>query len=179
NTTGYNRTATCDRKYVLNRHKEILVDKTSRNGDVLIHSDHKFFYFLNPLRLAIKRTKSGATAHLHSITREIVSRHKFANFHFNEVEKLRIINKVNLVHEYYKCRYTYLTSKQDVLTSLRHRTIRCCYHKNSTVHLGSTRNHVLHIVGVTRTVNVRIVTLLSSVLDVCSVDGNTSFFFFR
>src|SRR5690606_1874709 len=53
------------------------------------------------------------------------------------------------------------------------------HYKDSTVHLGSTCNHVLHIVSVTRTVNVCVVTLVCSVLYVRGVDSNTSFFFFR
>ena len=48
-----------------------------------------------------------------------------------------------------------------------------------TVTSSSTGNHVLYIVGVTRTVNVSIVTVSGRILNVRSIDGNTSFFFFR
>jgi len=90
-----------------------------------------------------------------------------------------IVNKVNLVHEYNNTRYTNLTCKKDVLFRLWHWTVCCGNHKNCTVHLGSTSNHIFNVVSVTWTVNVRVVTRSCLILYVCSVDGDTSFFFFR
>ena len=66
-----------------------------------------------------------------------------------------------------------------MLTSLRHRTIGSCNYDNSTVHLRSTSYHILHIVGVTRTVYVCVVTICSFIFYVRGIDGNTTFFFFR
>ena len=61
---------------------------------------------------------------------------------------------------------------------LRHRTVSGGNHQNGTVHLGSTRNHVLHVVGVPRAVDVCVVTVLRFVLNVCRVDGNAAGLFF-
>ena len=68
---------------------------------------------------------------------------------------------------------------KDVLPCLRHWTVSSCYHKDGTIHLCCSRYHVLHIVGVTRTVNVCVVSVGSLVLYVSRVDGDTPFFFFR
>src|SRR5690606_11936540 len=65
-----------------------------------------------------------------------------------------------------------------MLTCLWHRAIRSGNHQYGTVHLSSTRNHVLNVIRVTWTVNVGIVTICGSVLYVGSVNGNTPFFFF-
>ena len=46
--------------------------------------------------------------------------------------------------------------------------------QDSAVHLGSTGDHVLDIVGVARAVNVRIVTLGGLILHVSGVDGDTT-----
>ncbi|EIW94272.1 hypothetical protein HMPREF1322_1798 [Porphyromonas gingivalis W50] len=53
-----------------------------------------------------------------------------------------------------------------MLASLRHRAVCSCYNDYSTVHLSSTGNHVLHIVGVTRTVYVSVVTISCLVFNV-------------
>src|SRR5690606_41973936 len=77
-----------------------------------------------------------------------------------------------------KSRDTYLTGKKNVLSGLWHRSVSGSNYKNCTVHLGCTSNHVLHVVSVTRTVNVCIVTRFSLILHVRRVDRDTSFFFF-
>src|SRR5690606_8197725 len=46
-------------------------------------------------------------------------------------------------------------------------------------HLGSTGDHVLHVVGVARAVNVRVVTNFGVVLYVSGVDGDTTSLLFR
>jgi hypothetical protein len=47
-------------------------------------------------------------------------------------------------------------------------------HQNGAVHLGGTGDHVLHVVGVPRAVNVRVVAVGRLVLDVRGVDGDAA-----
>ena len=61
-----------------------------------------------------------------------------------------------------------------MLVRLGHRTVRSSYYEDSTVHLGSTSNHVLHIVGVTRAVYVSVVTASRLILNVRGVDRDTT-----
>ena len=61
-----------------------------------------------------------------------------------------------------------------MLTSLSHGAVSGSDDQDSAVHLGSTGDHVLDIVGVTRAVHVSIVTVGRLILDVGSVDGDTT-----
>src|SRR5262249_7761104 len=65
-----------------------------------------------------------------------------------------------------------------MLLCLWHWTICSCNNQDSAVHLSRSSDHVLHIVGVTRTVNVRVVTIRCLVLNVCGINGDTTLFFF-
>ena len=67
-----------------------------------------------------------------------------------------------------------LTGQQQVLTSLSHGAVGGSDDQDSAVHLGSTGDHVLDIVGVARAVNVSIVTLVGLILHVSGVDGDTT-----
>src|SRR5690606_32951472 len=53
-----------------------------------------------------------------------------------------------------------------VLAGLRHRAVSSGNHQDRAVHLGSTGDHVLHVVSVTRAVDVSIVTGIGFVFDV-------------
>jgi hypothetical protein len=86
---------------------------------------------------------------------------------------------VSLIEENYQCRHSNLTSKEDVLASLRHWAISCGNHENTTVHLGSSSDHIFHVVGVTWAVNVSIVTICGLILNVSSGDGDTTLFLLR
>ena len=66
-----------------------------------------------------------------------------------------------------------------MLTSLSHRTVSGGNHEDCTVHLSSTGDHVLDVVGVTGGVHVCVVTLLGLVLHVGDVDGDTALTLFR
>ena len=83
-----------------------------------------------------------------------------------------------------------------MLLGLSHRTIGSSDNQDSAVHLSSTGDHVLDIVGVTRAVDVGVVTTLDLnavfaglvvvantvvglILDVRSVDGDTTLALFR
>ena len=67
-------------------------------------------------------------------------------------------DEVALVHEYDDVRYAYLTSEQDVFAGLCIGPSSCRYNEDCTVHLSSTGDHVLNIVGVPWAVYVCIVT---------------------
>ena len=71
-------------------------------------------------------------------------------------------------------RHVHLTGEQHVLVGLRHRTVRSGNYQDGTVHLSGTRNHVLHIVGVSRAVHVSVVAVGGLVLDVRRVDRDTA-----
>ena len=66
-----------------------------------------------------------------------------------------------------------------MLTRLGHGTVGCCDHEDGAVHLGGTGDHVLHIVSVTRAVDVSVVTILRFVLLVAGRDGDTTRLLFR
>ena len=57
-----------------------------------------------------------------------------------------------------------------MLACLRHRAVRRGNHKNSSVHLGRTGDHVLDIIGMTRAIDMGVVTVRRLVLHVGSRD---------
>ena len=66
-----------------------------------------------------------------------------------------------------------------MLTRLRHLTVRSGHHNDRTVHLGSTRDHVTDVIGVSRAVDVRVVAVGRLVLDVRGRDRDTTLLLFR
>ena len=130
------------------------------------------------MRITVKSTKSRTTDN-RAVLIEFIESEEFADFHFNEVKHLRVVNEVNLVHEHEDSRHVHLTGEKDVLASLRHRTISCSNYEDCTIHLSGTSYHVLYIVGVARAVYVSVVAGSSLILDVSGVDGDTTLFLFR
>ena len=59
-----------------------------------------------------------------------------------------------------------------MLPRLGHGTICGTYHQDRTVHLGSTRDHVLDVVGVPGAVHVGVVAVLGGVLLVAGSYGD-------
>ncbi len=66
-----------------------------------------------------------------------------------------------------------------MLTGLRHRTVSRATYQDSTVHLSSTGDHVLNVVGVSRAVYVRVVAGRGLVFNVRGGDGDTTLTLFR
>ena len=109
---------------------------------------------------------------------ELVAVEQLAQFHFNQFEQLFVVDLVALVQENNESRNANLTSKQDVLAGLWHGTVSSGHNQDTAVHLGSTGDHVLDVVGVSWAVNVGVVTILGFVLLVRSGDGDTARLFF-
>ena len=184
NTTLYstccNSTTTCDCEYVLNWHQERFVSVTNRIRNILINSVHEFHDLVAPLAGSIfKSLKSRTLDDRNVISRELILVQKVSDVHLNKLKKLRIINHITFVHEYYDVRYTYLTSKKNVLLCLSHNTVCSSNNEDSTIHLCSTSDHVLYIVSVARAVNVCIVTFCCLILNVCCGDRDTTCSLFR
>ena len=72
----------------------------------------------------------------------------------------------HLVQEHDDRRHADLAGEQDVLAGLRHRAVGRRHDQDRAVHLGGAGDHVLHVVGVARAVDVGVVPLLGLVLDV-------------
>ncbi len=139
----------------------------------------QFQDLLFPLSFAFQRFQCGTTYYRQVITREVVLGQQFANFHLDQFQQLFVIYHVALVHEHDDVRNAYLTTQQDVLTSLRHRAVSRCYYQDCAVHLGSTGDHVFNVVGVTRAIYVSVVAGSSVVFYVGGVDGDTTLTLFR
>ena len=165
-TTGSDGTTTRDREDIFDRHEEGLIDITWRQWDPGVDSVHQFHDLIFPLSFPVEGTEGRTTDNRRVVAVEVVAGEKLTHIHFYEFEHFFVVDHVALVHEDNKARNVYLASEKHVFARLRHRTIRSSYYDDSTVHLSSTRDHVLHIVGVTWAVNVSVVTVSRFVLNV-------------
>ena len=173
-TTGHNGAATGNGEDVLNGHKEGLVGLTNRIRNVGVNCFHELLNLSNPLGVTFESLQSRHADHGSVITVKLLRGEEVTNLHLDEVEKLFVINHVSLVQCHQQGGHANLASEQHVLTGLRHGTVGSSNHEDCAVHLCSTGNHVLDVVSVTGSVNVCVVTLLSLVLNVSDVNGNTA-----
>src|SRR6266852_88810 len=66
-----------------------------------------------------------------------------------------------------------------MLTRLRHWTISSTHHQDGTIHLSGAGDHILNVVGVTRTIDVGIVAMLGLVFQVGNRNRDTTFALLR
>ena len=109
---------------------------------------------------------------------EAVLAEQVADLHLDELDKLLVVDEVDLVDEDHDVRHTDLTGEQDVLAGLGHGAVRRGHDQDRAVHLGGAGDHVLDEVGVARAVDVRVVARRSLVLLVRDVDGDATRLFF-
>ena len=112
------------------------------------------------------------------VAREFVLREQFANFELDELEQFRIVDHVALVQEHDQRGNADLTGEQDVLAGLRHRAVGGRHDQDRAVHLRSTGDHVLHVVGVARAIDVGVVPVRGLVFDVGGRDRDAARLFF-
>ncbi len=179
--TRNNGTATRDREHVFDRHQERHVDRAFRRRDVGVQGvsqteDRRLADFG---LVAFEGLQGRTVDDRGVVAREVVLGQQLAQFHFDQLEQLGVVNHVALVHVHQNVRHANLASQQDVLAGLRHRAISGRANQDRAVHLGCTGNHVLDVVGVARAINVGVVTVGSFVFDVGGVDRDAARLFFR
>ena len=105
---------------------------------------------------------------------ELVLGQGLADLHLDQLQQLLVVHLIALVQEHDDGGHAHLTGQQDVLLGLSHGAIGGGDNEDGAVHLSSTGDHVLDIVGVARAVNVGIVTGIGLVLHVGGVDGDAA-----
>ena len=167
-------------EYVLNRHQERLVDITLRRGDVFVHCIQQSRELLAPgagfTSLQLFHGLEGAAGHHRNVVAgEVVLAQQFPNFHLHQLQQLFVVHHVGFVQPNHNGGYANLAGQQDVLTGLGHGAIGSGNNQNGSVHLSCPGDHVLHVVGVARAVNVGIVALFSFIFHVGRVNGDAPF----
>ena len=153
-----------------------------RNGwDEVVDGSHKFLdlLFADFRITAFESGQSRTRDDRNVVAREFVLGEQFADFHFDELEQLFVVDLVDLVQEHDQRRNADLTGEQDVLTGLRHGAVSRVHHKDAAVHLGRAGDHVLHVVGVAGAVDVGVVTGVRLVFHVRRRDRDPTRFLFR
>ena len=161
---GHHRAPTSDREHILDRHQERAVNVTLRLRDERVHRLHQLQDLRRPLRVALQRLQRRDPHHRRVITRELVLVQQLPDLELHQLQDLLVIDHVRLVQRHHNARDPHLTGQQHVLTGLGHRTIRRRHHQNRAIHLRRTRNHVLDVIRVTRTIDVRVMTIVGLVL---------------
>src|SRR3989338_3301248 len=180
-TSSSDRSTTRDGKHVFDGHQERFIQLADRLGDEIVNSLHQIDDRLS-LGGVIKVVYGLQGASLDDrrfVTIIFILSQKVTDFQLNELEKFFILDLITLIKEDNNGRNVHLAGQKDVLFGLGHGAIGGGNDENSTIHLGRTRDHVLDIVGVAGTVDVRVVSFLGLILDMRDVDRNTALFFFR
>ena len=129
--------------------------------------------------LALQRKQRRALDDRDLVAGEFVLGEQLADFELDQLEQLRIVDHVDLVHVDDERRNADLAGEQDVLAGLRHRAVGGRDDQDRAVHLRRAGDHVLHVVGVAGAVDVRVVALLGLILDVRGRNGDAARLLFR
>ena len=177
-TAGSDGAAASDGEHVLDGHQEGLIRLTVRSGDIAVDSIHQLLdageVGIVHTALAGQGVQSGALDDGDIVAGELVLGQGLADLHLDQLQQLLVVHLIALVQEHDDGGHAHLTGQQDVLLGLSHGAIGGGDNQDGAVHLSSTGDHVLDIVGVARAVNVGIVTGIGLVLHVGGVDGDAA-----
>jgi hypothetical protein len=179
--TSRDSAATLNTKHIFNRHGKRLVERAGRFRNVTIDSLHEFddSILTNGVFGALESVQSRTLDDWNVVARKLVKAEQLAKLHLDELDELLVVNHVNLVEEHNQRRDPNLSREQNVLASLRHRTIRRGHDENAAIHLRRPGDHILHVISVTRAIDVRIVTRIRLILNVGRRNRDTPRLFFR
>ena len=107
--------------------------------------------------LVLERGKRRTRDDRNIVAVEVALGKLLADFQLDQLEQLGIVDLVDLVQVDDHGRNADLLGEQDVLLGLRHRAVGGRHDQDRAVHLRGAGDHVLHIIGVARAIDVRIV----------------------
>src|SRR5260370_62160 len=159
-----------DRKHVLLRHQERLLHLPLRHRDALVQRLHQLPHLVHPRLRPFDRLQGRPPDHRHVVPRKLVLRQQLPHLQLHQIQQLPLVPQDALVQKHHDRRHVHLPLQQTVLPRLRHRPVHRPHHQNRPAHLRRPRDHVLHVVGVPRTVHVRVVPVLGRVLHLARPD---------
>ncbi len=176
---GGDGSAALDAEDILDRHEERLVRLARRGRDVAVDRVHQLLdrgvvLALGVVAAGLERLERRAADDGDVVAGELVLAEELADLHLDEVDEHLVVDHVDLVEVHDQARDLDLASQEDVLASLRHRTVSGGHDQDRAVHLGGAGDHVLDVVGVTGAVNVSVVTVGRLVLDVADGDRDAA-----
>src|SRR5437868_6746671 len=160
----HHRPPTRNREHILDRHQKRLIDIPRRLRHRRIHRRHQLQNRRRPLLITLQRLQRRHPHHRRVIPRKLILVQQLPDLELHQLQDLLIINHVRLVQRHHNRRHPHLTRQQHMLTRLRHRTIRRRHHQNRAIHLRRTRNHVLDVIRMPRTIHMRVMTILRLIL---------------
>mmetsp|Transcript_18471 Transcript_18471/g.36981 ORF Transcript_18471/g.36981 Transcript_18471/m.36981 type:complete len:225 (-) Transcript_18471:213-887(-) len=165
-----------NREHVFDGHEEWLVNLTCWGRDKGVYCFHQFLdSFATNLGIAVRCScQSTATYDRRIVTWELVKVQQFTYFQLYQLQQLLVINLVYLVQKHHQRRYADLARKKDMFARLWHGAISGRYYQNSTINLSCSSDHVLDVISMSWAVNVSVMSGFSLVLDMCSVDSDTT-----
>lgn len=176
NSTRADGTSTGDVDRLINGHEELLVDESLRQLEGVIHRIDQILHgLLAELGVsAVEGAKCGTLNKHGIVTIVVILGEQLTHLHLDQFVHILVINHIALVQEDDDVLDADLSAEKNMLTSLRHGTISCRHDKDTTVHSGGTRDHVLDVISVTRAVDMTVVSRISLILNRGSVNSDTS-----
>ena len=178
-TTGRDRAAAFNVEHIFHRHQKGQIDRAFRDGDIIIDRCNQRHNLRFLLGVPVERLERAAFDDWNLVAGKFILREEIAHFHFNEIEQFRIVDHVDLVQEHDDRGHPDLARQENMLARLRHRTVSRGDDEDRAVHLGGAGDHVFHIIGVARAIDVRIMALVTLIFHVGGINGNAALFFFR
>src|SRR5271157_32395 len=110
----HHRPAPLDREHILNRHHERLFHLALRLGNVLVNHPQQFLdaRILRCIRIrrrALQRLQRTPSHNRDRLSRKSVTRQQLAQFHFDQLQQLRIIHLIHFVQIHHDTRHFHLT----------------------------------------------------------------------
>src|SRR6202158_686774 len=169
---GHYRAPSGNRKYIFDRHRNRFIHIAYRQRHLFINRHHQFQDLLLPLVLAIERPERRPAYHRNRVPWKLIHLQQLAHLQLHQLQQLSVFYAVAFIQKHHNRRHSHLPRQQNVLASLRHRSIGCRHHQNRSIHLRRPGNHVLDVVGMPRTVNVRVMPVGRLVLHVRYRNGD-------